>query len=68
MGVRELRVPARALSISSSAMQNKYAGSRLPSTPDKKIIDNFFAGTCLKFFIAMGNKTRPEEIIRSDAT
>ena len=68
MGVRELRTPASALSIPCSAIQNKYAGIRLPNVPDKKMNIILFRGICLKVFIATGNNTIPEEIIRKEAT
>ncbi len=35
IGVSALSVPASALSIFVSAIQNKYAGNRLPKRPDK---------------------------------
>ncbi len=68
IGVNELRVPARALSIPSSAIQNKKAGIKLPSAPDIKIIDTLLRGTCLKCLMAAGSKTIPEKTMRSAAT
>ena len=68
MGVNEFYVPASALSIPSSATQNKNAGSKLPSTPDIKIIATLLRGTCRKFLMADGSKTIPEKTIRNAAT
>lgn len=68
MGVKELRVPAKALSIPSSATQNKKAGNKLPKTPDIKISINLFRGIDLKCLIADGNSTIPEKTIRRAAT
>ena len=68
IGVKELSVPARALSIRLSAIQNKKAGNKLPNAPDKKIMVSLFPGICLKCLIADGNKTIPENTIRSAAT
>lgn len=68
MGVRELRVPVRALSISSSAIQNKKAGNKLPNTPDKKMTSSLLLGISLKYLMADGSKTIPEKTIRRAAT
>ena len=68
MGVSELRVPAKALSMPSSATQNKKAGSRLPITPDMKIMSILFLGTSLNDLNAHGNKTIPAETMRNAAT
>lgn len=68
MGVKEFKVPARALPIPNWAMQNRYAGSRLPITPDKKTMKNLLAGICLKLEIAMGDKTIPDETNLREAT
>lgn len=48
IGVNEFSVPARELSIPCSAMQNKYAGNKLPNTPDMKVKKILFPGICLK--------------------
>lgn len=68
MGVRELSTPARALSIPCSAIQNKYAGIRLPNVPDRKINIILSRGMRLKVLIATGSNTKPEEMMRKDAT
>jgi hypothetical protein len=68
MGVNEFKVPANALSMPSSAMQNKYAGSKLPSKPERKITPILFAGICLKHLMAVGSNTNPEKTIRNEAT
>ena len=68
IGVSELSVPASALSIPSSATQNKNAGNKLPSTPDKKMISSLFFGTRRKYLIAQGSNTIPAEKIRKAAT
>lgn len=68
MGVSELRVPASALSIPSSAIQKRYAGSKLPSKPERKITSSVSFGICLKYLMAVGSSTIPEKTIRNDAT
>ena len=68
IGVSELSVPANAPSIPISATQNKYAGKRLPKTPDIKIMPSLFTDTFLMYLIAQGSKTIPAKMIRSDAT
>lgn len=68
MGVNEFNVPARALPIPISAMQNKYAGSKLPNNPDKKTLKSLLAGICLIPEIAMGDKKIPDATILRDAT
>ena len=67
-GVNEFNAPAIELSIPCSAMQNKYAGNKLPNVPDKKTGNNLLAGINLILFIAKGNKTKPEATILKDAT
>lgn len=47
IGVSEFNTPAKALSIPCSAIQNKYAGNRLPKTPDKNVYANLLRGICL---------------------
>lgn len=66
-GVRELSVPASALSIFSSAMQNKNAGIKLPRLPDKKTIDNFCSGILPMYLIVIGNNISPADKIRNEA-
>ena len=68
IGVKEFKVPARAPSIPNSATQNKYAGKRLPKTPDRKITGILFFGIILKCLIAKGNNTIPEKTMRNEAT
>lgn len=68
MGVNEFKVPAKALSIPSSAMQNKNAGNKLPSTPDKKIMPILFLGIFEMYLMVTGNKIKPENTILSAAT
>lgn len=68
IGVNEFKVPARALSMPNSATQNKYAGKRLPKTPEIKIISSLFFGIILKCLIAAGSNTIPEKTIRNEAT
>jgi hypothetical protein len=67
MGVNELSVPASALSIPFSARQNKYAGNKLPSVPDKNTSHRFFSGIFFNEFTATGNNTMPDETILMDA-
>ncbi len=67
-GVSALRVPARALSIFSSARQNKKAGNKLPRVPDKKTSKSFLAGIRLIYFTVIGNKIAPDDTIRKAAT
>jgi hypothetical protein len=68
MGVSEFIIPARELSIPCSAIQNKYAGNRLPNVPAKKTKGNFFSGIVLKTLMQVGIRTIPEKTIRIDAT
>ena len=68
IGVSEFNTPANALSIPCSAIQNKYAGNRLPKTPDMNMMNILFRGICLKLLYATGNNINPEEMIRSEAT
>jgi hypothetical protein len=68
MGVREFNVPARALSTPCSAIQNKYAGSRLPITPDRNTIPILLRGISRNARKATGRSTRPDEMILNDAT
>ena len=68
MGVSELSVPAKALSIPSSAIQNKKAGNKLPNTPLRKTINIFLSGIFLNAANAKGNSTSPEDKIRIAAT
>ena len=68
IGVKELSVPVSEPSITSSAMQNKNAGSKLPSIPDIKTMNSLFFGIFLRNFMAVGNKTMPEKTILSAAT
>lgn len=68
MGVSEFSVPASALSIPSSAMQNKYAGNKLPNKPERNMIPILSLGIRRKYLIAVGSNTIPENTIRSDAT
>ena len=68
MGVRELSVPVKALSILSSAIQNKNAGNKLPNNPDKKTTINLSTGIWRIYFKAIGDKIIPEVTIRKDAT
>ena len=67
-GVNELRVPANALSVFSSAIQNKKAGIRQPMLPDKKTSNIFFTGTSFRYFTATGNKITPDENTLKAAT
>jgi hypothetical protein len=68
MGVNEFNAPAKELSIFCSAIQNKYAGIKLPNTPEKNIRCSFLKGICLNPFIAIGSKNKPEHTILTDAT
>src|SRR5215203_6837781 len=68
MGVRQFSVPARELSISSSAMQNKYAGIMLPSAPEQKTITSFVKEIVRICLTATGNSTTPAAIMRREAT
>ena len=63
MGVRELRVPANALSMDSSAIQNRKAGIKLPNIPDKNTSQHFCQGIFLTALTATGNNTIPAEKI-----
>ena len=68
MGVREFKTPAKELSMPCSAIQNKYAGMRLPKTPDINMMNILSFGISRKVLIAVGNRTNPEEMILKDAT
>ena len=67
-GVSVLSVPASALSIFPSAMQNKNAGIKLPILPDKKISKRFLGGIRPMYFMVVGNKINPDDTIRKAAT
>ena len=49
IGSEEFKVPVNAPSIPCSAMQNKKAGNKLPSTPDMKMVNNLSFGIILKY-------------------
>ena len=66
-GVSEFKEPTRELSILVSAMQKRNAGIKLPSKPERNMVKILFLGIVLNFFIATGNNTMPEKIIRKDA-
>lgn len=68
MGVSALSVPARALSIFVSAMQNKKDGNRLPIKPDKKTKPILLKGILRICLIVSGSKTSPAEAMRREAT
>ena len=68
MGVSELSVPVSELSIPSSAIQNKKAGNKLPSMPDKKTVSIFPEGIWRKDRTATGSKMIPAETILTAAT
>ena len=51
IGVKEFRVPAKELSIFSSATQNKKAGNKLPKSPDRKIVPILFEGSCFQYLM-----------------
>ena len=67
IGVRQLSVPAKELSIPSSARQNKKAGNKLPSVPDKKTKKSLFLGIFLMFLTVMGNNIKPAKTILKEA-
>ena len=67
IGVRQFSVPAKELSIPSSAKQNKKAGNKLPSVPDKKTKKSLFRGISLIFFIVIGNNIKPAKTILKEA-
>ena len=67
-GVSELRVPANALSIFSSAIQNRKAGIKLPRLPDRKTIKSFLVGMLPIYFNVIGNKIIPADKTRKAAT
>lgn len=68
MGVSELSVPASALSILVSAMQNKNAGKKLPNTPENIIHHESLKGILLRCLINTGVSTMPAVIMRIAAT
>jgi hypothetical protein len=68
MGVSELSVPASALSILVSAIQNKNAGKKLPNTPENIIHPESLKGILLLCLINIGVSTIPAVIIRIAAT
>ncbi len=67
-GVKELRIPAIALSNFSSAMQNKNAGNKLPNVPDKNNNNKFDLGMVRMFLRVIGNNSTPAVTILKDAT
>ena len=67
MGVRELRVPASALSMDSSAVQKRKAGIKLPKVPDKKTSQRFRHGIFFIALTAIGDNTIPAETILTAA-
>lgn len=68
IGVREFKTPARELSITSSAIQNKYAGNKLPKTPERKMYTIFETGIFPNTLMVVGSNTRPEVMILMEAT
>ena len=68
MGVNALSTPAVELSKPVSAMQNRYAGNRLPSMPLKNTSPSFFTGNAVKFLSTTGSKTMPADNTLNDAT
>ena len=67
-GVSEFREPTKELSILVSAMQNKNAGIKLPSKPDRNMVKILLLGMVLNLRIATGNNTIPEKIMRKLAS
>ncbi len=67
-GVNAFNIPASEPSIFNSAMQNKKAGKKLPSSPDRRIMGNLSKGIFLNAFAAKGNRTKPALNIRNAAT
>lgn len=67
IGVRQLSVPASELSIPSSAKQNKKAGRKLPSKPDRKTKISLWRGMLRMCWIVIGNNTSPAKTIRKAA-
>jgi hypothetical protein len=68
IGVRAFKAPASELSISSSAIQNKKDGSKLPNTPDKKINPILLRGILRICFTVTGSNIIPAATILKDAT
>jgi hypothetical protein len=68
MGVSELRVPVKELSSLVSARQNKKAGKKLPSNPDRITSNTFSFGIFLQDDQAKGNKIIPPAKSRRAAT
>ena len=67
-GVNAFKVPARALFILVSAMQNKKAGKKLPHKADTSISPQFLADIFLMSLNATGNNITPAESMRNAAT
>ena len=67
-GVSEFKIPASALSIFVSAIQNKKAGIKLPIIPESSTKPIFSLGIFLSALVAKGNKTSPAKSMRSAAT
>lgn len=67
-GVSAFKMPAKELSICVSAIQNKYAGKKLPNNPDKITRNHFRCGICLSAFTAKGVRMSPALSMRMDAT
>ena len=67
IGVRQLSVPAKELSIPSSARQNKKAGNKLPSVPEMKTKKSLLRGIYLIFFTVIGNNIKPAKTILKEA-
>lgn len=68
IGVSAFNVPASALSIFVSAMQNKKDGKRLPNIPDRKIIPSLSSGMLRIWRTVSGSKTIPAEATLKEAT
>ena len=67
-GVKELSIPAMALSNFSSAIQNKKAGNKLPNVPDKNSSIKLDFGIVKIFFKVIGSNSMPAATILKAAT
>src|SRR5687768_12809914 len=67
-GVRAFKIPAIALSIRVSAIQNKNAGKKVPRKPVSTISGKLESGILLNAENAKGNRTMAPEDILTAAT
>ena len=67
-GVNAFKIPAIPLSILVSAMQNKYAGKKVPNQPEKNKSGRDFFGMVVRYFTQKGSIAKPALSMRKEAT